>query len=148
MMDYALSAGAIVVQDDALLMVHHHDEKEDFWVPPGGRLEDDETLVECARRETHEETGLWVIPDRVIYIEEFIERDLHFVKLWFHAILEGGKLTTRNRDRGEGFLVEARFVRHDEIGERTVYPSIVRHLFWEDLAAGFRETRYLGLKRI
>jgi N-acetylneuraminate synthase len=41
----------------------------DFWVAPGGGVEGLESLEDAARREAHEETGLDVTPERLLYIE-------------------------------------------------------------------------------
>ncbi|NIV38728.1 MAG: NUDIX domain-containing protein, partial [Anaerolineae bacterium] len=50
---YGISAAALVVQDKALLLVHHRERgRYDFWLPPGGRLEGNESIMDCARRET------------------------------------------------------------------------------------------------
>ncbi len=51
-------AAILIVDDDRLLLVHRAD--NDSWTIPGGYLEPEESLEDCARRETHEETGLSV----------------------------------------------------------------------------------------
>ena len=42
------------------------------YVPPGG-IEGEESLTECARRETLEETSLSVELGKIAYIREFVE---------------------------------------------------------------------------
>jgi ADP-ribose pyrophosphatase YjhB (NUDIX family) len=159
-MQYAISAGAIVVRGELLLLVHHQGSGFDFWLPPGGRLRDEESSLDCATRETHEETGLVVVPERMVYVEEFIEGDLHFCKFWILAQDPGGRLSVEGlasnearavvarSESGDVHVVDARFVSRDAVRALTVYPRILRDAFWEDLRRGFPETRYLGLQRI
>ena len=49
----------IIVKDNKYLMVHVI--KQDIYTFPGGRLEENETLEECAKREVLEETGIEVL---------------------------------------------------------------------------------------
>ncbi|MEN6370323.1 MAG: NUDIX hydrolase [Thermotogota bacterium] len=147
-MRYAISAGAIVAREGALLVVHHLDSRQDFWVPPGGRLRGEESIFDCARRETYEETGLNVVPERVVYIEEFLEGDLHFCKFWILARAAEGSPTVEHRDPDEGFVVEACFASRGEMADWVVHPAILKGLLWDDLQRGFPKTRYLGLQRI
>lgn len=147
-MNYAISAGAIVVRDGRLLLVHHRGEGFDFWLPPGGRLREEESIFACAARETREETGLAVVPQRIAYVEEFIERDLHFCKLWMLAPDPGGEPRLDGLDPDETFVVDVRFASRDEVARRTAFPAVLLGAFWDDLARGFPETRYLGLQRL
>jgi len=55
-------AAVFVLRDDGAALLQHRDDKPGLrdggkWVPPGGHVDDGETLEECARRELREETG-------------------------------------------------------------------------------------------
>ncbi len=172
-MQYAISAGAIVIRGGCLLLVHHRADGYDFWVPPGGRLFGEESIFECAARETREETGLHIIPERIVYVEEFVQPGLHFCKFWVVAPDPGGRLSVEKLDTdeardavarcgleearaavarsesGDAHVVDARFLSRDAMQALTVYPRVLRDVFWEeDLAQGFPQTRYLGLQHI
>jgi 8-oxo-dGTP diphosphatase len=147
-MQYAISAGAVVMREGSLLLVHHRSEESDFWLPPGGRLRGEESVFDCAVRETLEETGLQVSPLRIVYIEEFVQPELHFCKFWILASERGGDVSIARRDPDEVHLVDARFLSRDAIQGLRVFPSILRDTFWEDVRRDFPETRYLGLSRI
>lgn len=58
-MGIVIASGLFIVRSDGKLLVAHptnHD--EDFWSIPKGKVEDEETLLEAALRETYEETNL------------------------------------------------------------------------------------------
>ena len=148
-MRYGISAAALVVRDEQVLLVRHREAgRYDFWVPPGGSLEGEETIFECARRETLEETGLSVDLGRIVYVQEFVEPGYHFCKFFILCTSYRGEITLANRDREESFLVDARFFSRHELPGLTVYPEILQGQFWDDLPAGFPLTRYLGLEKI
>lgn len=148
-MRYGISAAALVVDGDRLLLVHHREAGSyDFWLPPGGRLEGDESILDCARRETFEETGLMVEPERILYVQEFVEPGYHFCKFFILCRGFSGELTIANRDADESWLVDAGFFTRDEMQGMLVHPDILKGQFWADLAAGLRQTEYLGLQEI
>ncbi len=62
--------GVVLIQDDRILLVRQNN--RDFWVFPGGTLEPDEGLAECAVREMREETALEVAIDRLLYVADFL----------------------------------------------------------------------------
>jgi 8-oxo-dGTP diphosphatase len=148
-MRYGISAAALVVQDNRLLLVNHREAgRYDFWLPPGGRLEGSESILACARRETLEETGLVVEPDRILYVQEFTEPGYHFVKFFILCRDFSGELTLENRDAAEGFLVGVGFFSREELQGMDVHPANLKGEFWADLKSGLRQTKYLGLEWI
>ena len=54
-MRFGISAGVIILdKQDRILLVHHQEKDNfDFWVPPGGQLEGNESIYDCAMREVH-----------------------------------------------------------------------------------------------
>lgn len=148
-MRYGISAGALILKDNKLLLVNHYEAgKYDFWVPPGGRLEGAESIVDCARRETLEETSLHIEPKHILYIEEFYEPEYHFCKFFFLCDLVDGELSTEHKDVDEGFLIDARYFARNEVQELNVFPAILKDEFWEDMQAKNPVTKYLGLQII
>jgi 8-oxo-dGTP diphosphatase len=58
-----------------------------MWSPPGGHLLKNETLLQCARREVHEETGLRI---RNVRVTQFINDrnftdDTHYLNVFLVA---------------------------------------------------------------
>lgn len=80
-----LRCSVVVVREGRILAVQRG--RTDDWVLPGGRPRAGESMQSCARRETHEETGLHVQPMRCAFIAEVInpEDALRIVELIFVA---------------------------------------------------------------
>ncbi len=58
-MGKTLAAGIFIIRDDnKLLICHPTNHAADFWSIPKGKIESDETAVQAAIRETHEETNI------------------------------------------------------------------------------------------
>lgn len=149
LMRYGISAASIVLRGTKVLLVHHYDPgRYDFWLPPGGSQIGSESIFDCARRETFEETGLVVDLERILYIQEFIDQDFHFCKFFVLSTGYQGELSLRNRLDDERFLIDARFLSRDELLELDVKPDILQDQFWDDAARDFPTTRYLGLEVI
>ena len=147
-MRYGISAAGIVVENAKVLMAHHVEPGYDFWTLPGGSLEGDESVFECVRREMAEETGLSVEPDKIVYIQEFVEPDYHFCKFFILCGAQTGNLTIDHKPEGEDDLVGVRFLSRAEIRELEVYPEVLYDEFWDDQKEGFPETKYLGLQHV
>ncbi|MEM8675370.1 MAG: NUDIX hydrolase [Cyanobacteria bacterium P01_G01_bin.67] len=108
-----VTARALVVQDKRLLLVSNDGS---FWYTPGGKLESEESLTDCVRREVHEETGLVVKAKDLIYSFEFINpgEGTHKVELYFKTELEDGTLPENWKDLG-GPVTKRQFFTLDEI---------------------------------
>ncbi len=144
-----------MVKDNRLLLVKHQHPVTGFewWVPPGGRLEDGETIYECAKRETYEETGLTVELGEIIYLREFIdlENARHNLEIFILASTFEGKPTTTHlipEDLDAAYIKEVRFLSQQEMKGVTVFPEILKDVFWKDLNSGRRpKFKYLGQQK-
>jgi 8-oxo-dGTP diphosphatase len=119
-----------------------------YWNFPGGGLEGDESVFEGAERELREETGLEVLADRVIYIQEVVhrlaypgvrERPLRQIELYVLAHRVRGEIRLDDED-----VLDARFLSRDDVAAIPSYPPMLDDLFWRDMAKGFPEMRFLG----
>ncbi len=126
-------------------MRHHQPGRYDFWLPPGGGLEGEESLFETAQREVHEETGLIVRAERLLYLQEIVEPGLHICKSFVLCSEVGGELSLDHRVSDK--LVDARFLPEEALAGLDVRPEVFRETFWQDWRAGFPGFRYLGLQR-
>ncbi|MBI2855370.1 MAG: NUDIX hydrolase [Chloroflexi bacterium] len=153
-MEHRIRAAALVVSEGKLLLVKSRGPRPDEvgWAPPGGGLEDTESVFQCAIRETLEETGVSIEPVRIVYLRQFVDTHLghHNLEVYVLSGPFSGTPTTANL-RGtadEDVNLEARFLSREDMEGLTVYPEILKGQFWEDLAQGFPDTRYLGLDQV
>ena len=155
-MQHRIRAAVIVVEGESVLLVQHqHDEVaggRSWWVPPGGGIEGEESLLECAQRETLEETGLEVTLDRLAYLREFVEPGFHHCEVFFLAASYSGNLSVgTNPGLGifdvDHMIKDVRFVPRNEMAELDIHPEELKTTFWDDLARGFPSVKYLGLQK-
>ena len=69
-----------------------HDGVQFDWDIPGGRIHEDEPLVDALKREVAEETGLTLSDDPVLFYAQdiFVQKaDLHVVRLTYTAHADG-----------------------------------------------------------
>src|SRR3712207_3137735 len=91
-MDFGVRVGAVVEREGTLLLVRHHKpDRTPYWVLPGGRLEPEETIPECAEREVAEETGLSARFSGVLYVSEFLREGRHTVDVIARMEAEEGQ---------------------------------------------------------
>ncbi len=153
-MQHRIRGAALVVQDNRLLLIKSRDRHTDeiFWIPPGGGVEGDESIFDCARRETFEEAGILVEFDRIVYLRQFIEQrlEIHHFEVFVLCSSFTGELTTKN-DPSFGApdaydVLEARFLSRREMEDLTVYPQVLKDDFWDDLGADFPTVKHLGMQ--
>ena len=155
-LQYRIRAGVIVVDGDSMLLVQHQSDDsfggEAWWVTPGGGVEGEESLTECARREVLEETGLSVEPGRVAYVAVLVEPGWYHCEVHFVADSYSGTIQRSAPGTGifdlDHLIKDMRFVPRDEMAGMIVYPEALKRTFWEDQASGFEGMRYLGLRKV
>ncbi len=70
---FLIRCRAVIINDDKLLVVRIMDNK--FYALPGGHLEWGEDIKECLSREIVEELGIKPEIGRLLYINNFIEKE-------------------------------------------------------------------------
>jgi 8-oxo-dGTP diphosphatase len=131
-----LRCAVAVVRADAVLLVQRPDRGD--WVLPGGCPHSHEGLSSCARRETREETGIDVFPNRCALVLEVNDPVRHHRTVELVFIAEA--FDTASPLSGEPGRRLA-WVRWDELKTLTLHPPIAG--FLPDLRRG-GYARYLG----
>ena len=142
-MGIRIRAACVAVDGEGrVLLVQHRKLGREYWLLPGGGVEEGETMVQAARRELFEETGLEGEVGRVVLICESIDpRDgRHIIHVAFAATVRSGTLQP-GRD---GRLVDAAWLPVGRLGDLPLFPAIGGDLL-ACHAEGFAgPVRYLG----
>lgn len=106
-------SGAIIQKDGKILLTKSP-KWSNKWTLPGGHLEPGESILEGAKRETEEETGLKLKPVKILTFGELIDskdfyRPSHFI--YFDCIFDfiGGKLKLQKDE-----LTESKWLKAEE----------------------------------
>ena len=95
--------------ENELLLLRQNDKP--FWVLPGGTLEPNETLLDCAIRELKEETNLDIVIEQLIDAQDYLsEKQPQTVDIYYLGKLRGGELQLASDEN----LNEARFITKAE----------------------------------
>ena len=84
----------ILIEKDKVLMVKHQSIGASgvFWAPPGGGMEYGEDAQLTLKREFREETGLDVEVKELLFVNEYLNKPLHGIELFFKVKSRGGTL--------------------------------------------------------
>ena len=99
--------GVLILDDNKILLGHRvHKAKDtggiyepDSWCLPGGKQDYDETILECAIRETKEETNLDISNLEVFNAMDDIQPNKHFVTIQVIAHSFSGELKVMEEDK-------------------------------------------------
>lgn len=88
-----VGVGVIIFSDNKILLGHRVAKykdtggiyEPDSWTLPGGKQEYDETIIDCAKRETKEETNLDISDVTVFGANDDISPDRHFITIYTYA---------------------------------------------------------------
>jgi len=130
-----ISAGGIIVADHAILLVRYQSaDGSTFLAGPGGALKPGENIVQAIIRETSEETGVLVEPEKVLMIESLACRSQEMCKIWMLCRAVAGEIASTDEAAAEGIL-EARWFTRAALDGEVVYPRIILTHDWNEFAA-------------
>lgn len=105
-----LAGGNLVTRGEKILLVQEKmEEIRGKWNHPVGRIEIDEGIIDCAKREGSEETGFTLDPSYLIGIYERLASGLHIILFIFKSEIIDGKLTVPED------LMDVRWFSREEI---------------------------------
>ena len=139
-----IRVAVVVVHEGKVLLARQHVSRgQDFWIVPGGGLKKGEGLLDCARREIAEETGLQIEPIRLLCVGDFFKGDRHVVEMFFLGRMVGGELRRRAEE-----IDDLQFFEVESLEEIAIGPHAVAELLVKGLRDGFGSVAmYLGKYR-
>ncbi|MEK7660329.1 MAG: NUDIX hydrolase [Patescibacteria group bacterium] len=124
--------------ENKILLVRNKGTK--FWYAPGGSWEYEiENIVECAKREVLEETGMHVEILKLLYLQEFhgIEGEIENICLetfWLAKMSHEQALNEAHIDLDpNGAVEEAKWFTKDDLQDLKVFPKRLKNTFWENI---------------
>ena len=92
------AAGCIIIKENKVLLIKQ--KNGNFWGFPKGHLEEGETEIEAAKRETLEEIGLEVIIDETKRYETnyIIRNEIDKTSVFYLAKIKSGEITKQEEE--------------------------------------------------
>lgn len=122
-----IGIGVLILDDNKILLGHRvHKAKDtggiyepDSWCLPGGKQDYDETILECAIRETKEETNLDISDLEVFNAMDDIQPNKHFVTIQVIAKSFTGEIKVMEKDK----IDEWKWFEFNQLPNRVYSPS-------------------------
>lgn len=99
-----VGVGVFIVKDNKILLGKRKNAHEEgTWSLPGGHLEFNETIEECAIREVKEETNLEVSNPKIITLtqDKFEKEEKHYITVFTQVTYEGGEVKNKEPHKCE-----------------------------------------------
>src|SRR5215510_2034283 len=133
-MIHRVRAAGLILQEGRILLVRHlmPGAARDWWIPPGGGLQpEDAGVLDTARREVFEETGLTAAVSRVAYVNEWRQAStgIHHVEFFVPVDSFTGEPSLHNirQDESEAqFIKELGWLSREQLDGPIVYPAWLR----------------------
>ncbi len=131
MINYKLqvAARALVVKESKLLLVSNDGE---LWYTPGGRLNANETLLECVVREVKEETGINVKANEVVSVYDFFDKEdgVHKVEVYFSTQIKSNVIPENWQDKDGPVKFVKFFSQQDLKNMNNIAPAFLKDAAW------------------
>jgi len=126
---------AVIVRDGRLLVSRERRQGREHVLLPGGRVQSGESITEALVREVGEETGLDVVPERLLYVAEVVGiYGVHDLNLVWLA-----------QPRDPDVAIDARsLVAFDSPLARSMMPPIIKQIAADASKGWPQEPRWLG----
>jgi ADP-ribose pyrophosphatase YjhB (NUDIX family) len=146
---YKVRVGVVLIRDGKILLVRQNNRP--FWVFPGGTLEPEEGLMDCAVREMKEEVNLDVSIRKVLYLADFLQPPAtgstdssprHAIDVFMLADYEAGTPIMEVTEN----INEMGFFTLEEFREMAVEPRVAAERLFRDWPRQFLDANglYLG----
>ncbi len=122
-------SGIVFKEGKIALVKHENSYNGIYYLMPGGGLERDETIEECAAREVKEEIGLDVEVRNLAYYEDVVSEDDHTLHLVFRCEIVGGKIENLDPDKKVKEIV---FLSEEEFKKVKFFPKKLKKTLFSE----------------
>lgn len=153
MYTHRIRAAAVLTRPEGqILMVHHRHPVTGYqWLtPPGGGVDNGETLFQAAEREIWEECNLRCRGEELLYVVDWLDevKLIHHLEAYVRVSYLSGQLKKGcDPEEQNQMIVACMYMDQQQLAHSPlpVYPVILRHRFWQDWRKGFAGRQiYLG----
>ncbi|MFA5133933.1 MAG: NUDIX hydrolase [Patescibacteria group bacterium] len=143
-------ARVVVYDKDNKKILLVKNKETNFWYAPGGGWEfEKENILECAKREVKEETGLEVEIAKLLYLQEFhaTEDTIFFETFWLATPNSATELNENHIDIDpNGQVEQAKWFGKDELQDLKIFPKRLKNTFWDNINILFQsENPFIGV---
>lgn len=134
-------AAGLLLTDDGLLLVELRSPVSNklIWTPPGGGVEFGEPIRETLKREYKEETGLEIVVEELVHINEFIQSEFHAIEFFFKVSTIGGTMNLGNDPEytsEDQILKQLAYFKQEDLSDIDIKPVFLKKDFWDSKFGG------------
>ena len=117
-----LKAGTILINKDKVGLIYRKDYND--YTFPKGHLEKNESLIECAIRETNEETKreVSIILNNPLFIDKYIDSNNNECECHYFLVRDNGKSDNKSLE-----VHDLLWIEYDKVYELLSYDSLKKH---------------------
>ena len=138
LMNRRVAVRAVITYEGKLfclrLKPYRHKDAPSYWCTPGGGLDDGEAIIPALEREIIEELGVRPVIGNLIYVQQFIHKDVEQMELFFHVTNTRDFLNVDLSKTSHG-KVEIEEVRFIDITSEHILPEFLKTESFDNIAA-------------
>lgn len=149
-MEKRVSCRAVVFQNNHLLAMYRNKNGNEYYTLPGGGIENNESEIECVKRECLEEFGIVVEPIKKLYILE----DMKTIQNYYYCEWISGEIGTGTgeefqEDNGKGVYIPSK-LNFNELSSFPVVPQEIKERILNDYnaAENFKGDRFSTVEKV
>ncbi len=133
----------VLIKEGKILLLRSKYSSGEFYLLPGGGIEGTESLEETAVREVKEETNYDIKIEKLLYLQEWIEKDRGknvLSVIFLGKIISGKETHLLDPCLASGHIKGIEWVEINKLHEIEFHPKEIVHLLQKDYKNGFKSS--------